>query len=160
MIEKKARDAFLDGLEDTIRYNVKDKDPKTCKQALDEAIRQEILREDRLASQQYAPTVALLDEMRSFKNDWFNAQSKPRMQNNRDGSRRVEFSGKCFHCGIPGHIARDCMKRKAGLPKVVQTNDEAVRNHQIQQRPAHVKAAVTEDLQSQLEMYRQQVAEL
>uniref|UniRef100_A0A8R1HHH2 Uncharacterized protein n=1 Tax=Caenorhabditis japonica TaxID=281687 RepID=A0A8R1HHH2_CAEJA len=47
-----------------------------------------------------------------------------------------------------------------GLPKVVQTNDEAVRNHQIQQRPAHVKAAVTEDLQAQLEMYRQQVAEL
>uniref|UniRef100_A0A8R1EEX0 Retrotransposon gag domain-containing protein n=1 Tax=Caenorhabditis japonica TaxID=281687 RepID=A0A8R1EEX0_CAEJA len=82
VIEKKARDAFLNGLEDTIRYNVKDKDPKTCKQALDEAIRQEILREDRLAAQQYAPTVALLDEMRSFKNDWFNAQANSRMQNN------------------------------------------------------------------------------
>uniref|UniRef100_A0A8R1I4V5 Peptidase A2 domain-containing protein n=1 Tax=Caenorhabditis japonica TaxID=281687 RepID=A0A8R1I4V5_CAEJA len=103
VIEKRAREAFLDGLDDSIRYNVKDKDPKTCKEAFDEAIRQNILREDRRASQQ---------------------------------------------------------RRLAGHPKVQQTNAEAVRNHQIHRRPAQVNAAATEDLQAQLEVYKQQVAEL
>uniref|UniRef100_A0A8R1EW64 Uncharacterized protein n=1 Tax=Caenorhabditis japonica TaxID=281687 RepID=A0A8R1EW64_CAEJA len=74
LLRKKARDAFLNCLDDTIWYNVKNKDPKTCKEAFDEAICQEILREDRLASQQYAPTVALLEEMISFKNDWYKSQ--------------------------------------------------------------------------------------
>uniref|UniRef100_A0A8R1ECT7 CCHC-type domain-containing protein n=1 Tax=Caenorhabditis japonica TaxID=281687 RepID=A0A8R1ECT7_CAEJA len=161
VMEKKARDAFLNGLDDTIRYNVKDKDPKSCKEAFDEAIRQEILREDRLASQQYAPTVALLEEMRSLKNDWYNSQEgQKNWHNNQDGEKLSRFNGNCFYCGIFGHTARDCQKKKAGFPRVIQTNEEAVMNHQIQQRPAHVNATTTDDLLAQLEVYRQQVEEL
>uniref|UniRef100_A0A8R1IA33 Retrotrans_gag domain-containing protein n=1 Tax=Caenorhabditis japonica TaxID=281687 RepID=A0A8R1IA33_CAEJA len=93
VMEKKARDAFLNGLDDTIRYNVKDKDPKSCKEAFDEAIRQEILREDRLASQQYAPTVALLEEMRSLKNDWYNSQEgQNNWHNNQDEEKSRRFN--------------------------------------------------------------------
>uniref|UniRef100_A0A8R1IKP2 CCHC-type domain-containing protein n=1 Tax=Caenorhabditis japonica TaxID=281687 RepID=A0A8R1IKP2_CAEJA len=160
-IEKKARDAFLNGLDDTIRYNVKDKDPKSCKEAFDEAIRQEILREDRLASQQYASTVALLEEMRSFKNDWYNSQEgQNNWQSSQDEGKSRRFNGNCFYCGIFGHTARDCQKKKAGFPRVIRTNEEAGMNYQIQQRPAHVNATTTDDLLAQLEVYRQQVEEL
>uniref|UniRef100_A0A8R1ERE3 CCHC-type domain-containing protein n=1 Tax=Caenorhabditis japonica TaxID=281687 RepID=A0A8R1ERE3_CAEJA len=141
-IEKKARDAFLNGLDDTIRYN-------------------EILREDRLASQQYAPTVALLEEMRSLKNDWYNSQEgQNNWHNNQDEEKSRRFNGSCFYCGIFGHTARDCQKKKAGFPRVIRTNEEAVMNHQIQQRPAHVNATTTDDLLAQLEVYKQQVEEL
>uniref|UniRef100_A0A8R1HHP3 CCHC-type domain-containing protein n=1 Tax=Caenorhabditis japonica TaxID=281687 RepID=A0A8R1HHP3_CAEJA len=161
VIERRARDAFLNGLDDGIRYNVKDKDPRTCKEAFDEAIRQDILRDDRLASQQYAPTVALLDEMRSLKQEWKNSQNKSNKdrrgrfgnQDNKDKEKR-----RCFHCNNVGHFIRDCRKRLAGEPKAQQPNMEAVRNHH--QRAPQVNAAVTEDLQAQLEVYRQQVAEL
>uniref|UniRef100_A0A8R1IIA2 Retrotrans_gag domain-containing protein n=1 Tax=Caenorhabditis japonica TaxID=281687 RepID=A0A8R1IIA2_CAEJA len=69
-IEKKTRDAFLDGLEDAIRYNVKDKNPRTSRSAFDEALRQEILRDDRAAAAQHAPTAAIFEEIRVLNEKW------------------------------------------------------------------------------------------
>uniref|UniRef100_A0A8R1IFS1 RNA-directed DNA polymerase n=1 Tax=Caenorhabditis japonica TaxID=281687 RepID=A0A8R1IFS1_CAEJA len=113
------------------------------------------------ARTQYTPTVALLDEMRSLKQEWKNSQNKSNKdrrdrfgnQDNKDKEKR-----RCFHCNNVGHFIRDCRKRLAGEPKAQQPNMEAVRNHH--QRAPQVNAAVTEDLQAQLEVYRQQVAEL
>uniref|UniRef100_A0A8R1IK85 Uncharacterized protein n=2 Tax=Caenorhabditis japonica TaxID=281687 RepID=A0A8R1IK85_CAEJA len=76
-IERRACEAFLDGLDDAIRYNVKDKNPQTCQAAFDEALRQDMLKEDRdAANSQLAPTIALLDEMRSLNENWRNNQRK------------------------------------------------------------------------------------
>uniref|UniRef100_A0A8R1HVX8 CCHC-type domain-containing protein n=1 Tax=Caenorhabditis japonica TaxID=281687 RepID=A0A8R1HVX8_CAEJA len=159
VMEKRSREAFLNGLDDSIRYNVKDKDPKTCREAFDEAIRQDILREDRAASQQYLPTVALLEEMRSMKQEWANYNNRPGKPHRKEKIEdNQKMKRRCYHCNNVGHFIRDCRKRMAGEPKVQQTNQDAVRNHQ--QHPAQVKVATTEDLQAQLEVYRQQIAEL
>uniref|UniRef100_A0A8R1IMR9 Retrotrans_gag domain-containing protein n=1 Tax=Caenorhabditis japonica TaxID=281687 RepID=A0A8R1IMR9_CAEJA len=82
-IEKKTRDAFLDGLEDSIRYNVKNKNPRTSRAAFDEALRQEILRDDRAAAQQCLPTAAIFEEIRVLNDKWDNhhsQQRKPKFQ--------------------------------------------------------------------------------
>ncbi len=35
------------------------------------------------------------------------------------GSRQPKFTGNCSHCGIVGHMARDCYKRQQGTPQTV-----------------------------------------
>uniref|UniRef100_A0A8R1J0A7 Retrotrans_gag domain-containing protein n=2 Tax=Caenorhabditis japonica TaxID=281687 RepID=A0A8R1J0A7_CAEJA len=88
-IEKKTRDAFLDGLEDSIRYNVKNKNPRTTRAAFDEALRQEILRDDRAAAQQCLPTAAIFEEIRVLNDKWDNhhsQQRKPKFQASQRGT--------------------------------------------------------------------------
>jgi hypothetical protein len=34
------------------------------------------------------------------------------------GYRKPKFTGTCSHCGITGHMARDCYKRQQGAPSV------------------------------------------
>uniref|UniRef100_A0A8R1EDU9 CCHC-type domain-containing protein n=2 Tax=Caenorhabditis japonica TaxID=281687 RepID=A0A8R1EDU9_CAEJA len=166
-IEKKTRDAFLDGLEDSIRYNVKDKNPRTSRAAFDEALRQEILRDDRAAAAQHAPTAAIFEEIRVLNEKW-DSQHTQRKNNRRPGPQnkpnnsgfrgKPKFQGECFFCGVSGHMARDCYRKQNAL--AAMPNRRAVQNHQ-QSSANHVNAATTDnDLQSQLEMYRQQVAEL
>uniref|UniRef100_A0A8R1IR17 CCHC-type domain-containing protein n=1 Tax=Caenorhabditis japonica TaxID=281687 RepID=A0A8R1IR17_CAEJA len=152
-IEKRTRDAFMDGLGDAIRFNVKDKDPKTCRAAFDEALRQEILREDRMAGSTSAPTDSSDPGRNSSFGPEMGVQIHPRA-----GSIPTTQRGapRCFHCGIAGHFARDCRRRLQGEPAVIQN---AVHNHQPRPRQVNT-AAMDPNTQEQLDMYRQQVAEL
>ncbi len=34
------------------------------------------------------------------------------------GSRKPKFNGECSHCGITGHMARDCYKRQQGTKPI------------------------------------------
>uniref|UniRef100_A0A8R1HKB1 CCHC-type domain-containing protein n=1 Tax=Caenorhabditis japonica TaxID=281687 RepID=A0A8R1HKB1_CAEJA len=165
-MEKKTRDAFLDGLEDETRYNVKDKNPRTSRAAFDEALRQEILGDDRAAAAQRAQTAAIFEEKRVLNEKWdsqhtqrkTNRQPGPQNKLNNSGFQGKSISqGACFFCGISGHMARYCYRKRNAL--TAMPNRRALQNHQ-QSSANHVNAATTDnDLQSQLEMYRKQVAD-
>uniref|UniRef100_A0A8R1EJC8 CCHC-type domain-containing protein n=1 Tax=Caenorhabditis japonica TaxID=281687 RepID=A0A8R1EJC8_CAEJA len=149
LIEKKTRDAFLDGLEDSIRYNVKNKNPSTSRAAFDEALRQEILRDDRAAAQQCLPTAAIFEEIRVLNDKWDNHHSQ---------QRKPKFQGECFFCGISGHTSRDCRRRLNGYPRI---ENEQTGQSQTQPSSSQRNTVATDrDIQAQLEMYRQQIAEL
>uniref|UniRef100_A0A8R1IW17 CCHC-type domain-containing protein n=1 Tax=Caenorhabditis japonica TaxID=281687 RepID=A0A8R1IW17_CAEJA len=148
-IEKKTRDAFLDGLEDSIRYNVKNKNPRTSRAAFDEALRQEILRDDRAAAQQCLPTAAIFEEIRVLNDKWDNHHSQ---------QRKPKFQGECFFCGISGHISRNCRRRIDGFPGI---EDERAGQGQAQPSPSQRHTVASDsDIRAQLKMYRQQIAEL
>uniref|UniRef100_A0A8R1I4V9 RNA-directed DNA polymerase n=1 Tax=Caenorhabditis japonica TaxID=281687 RepID=A0A8R1I4V9_CAEJA len=148
-IEKKTRDAFLDGLEDSIRYNVKDKNPKTCRAAFDEALRQEILRDDRAAALQYPQSAAIFEEIRVLNEKWDNQNTQ-----RRKGPQRTQHRPE----GTDNQWKPKFLEEAERCPS--NSKPAAVQNHQ-QPNPSHVNAATGhEDVQSQLEIYRKQVAEL
>ena len=47
------------------------------------------------------------------------------------GSRKPKFNGTCSHCGIIGHMARDCYKRQQGTtPVTIKQNTTNVESSQ------------------------------
>ena len=60
-------------------------------------------------------------------NPWFPPRDKGKQGKGKGkplalGSRKPKFTGTCIHCGIIGHMARDCYKRQNETPSTVKQN--------------------------------------
>jgi hypothetical protein len=66
-------------------------------------------------------------------NSWFLTKAKGKFGKGKGkppalGSRKPKFTGTCSHCGIVGHMARDCYKRQQETPKTVKQNTVSYTN--------------------------------
>uniref|UniRef100_A0A8R1DZ80 CCHC-type domain-containing protein n=2 Tax=Caenorhabditis japonica TaxID=281687 RepID=A0A8R1DZ80_CAEJA len=164
-VQRIALQAFVNGLGWHIRFNVKNKRPRTMDAAFQEAIFQETLHKEQVGSQVFSPLA--LAYLANYTNG---AQTSGQDRQNRPQPDSTRFRGECFYCRKLGHFAKDCKKkqRDQGSRRTVNYRPkDPVANHRqwtpkpaVQTNAVHTGMPTYEDLARRLETKDAQIEQL
>ncbi|CAB3397874.1 unnamed protein product [Caenorhabditis bovis] len=126
-IKAKTLEAFLDGLKYDIKFHVKASNLRTFEDALNSAVRYEILLQEAARANTIHPQtlpVALLQGVDN-QNRERTARTLPPQHRFRNTPRQV----KCYFCGRLGHMMANCFKKNRQFGRI-----DPIDNHQIRNR--------------------------